>query len=178
MEAEYKEKPRRWAGASTTADEIGLAGLDAAAVGVGPLVLVAESVGADEGRRVPGALVVGFVALTVVPGVEVRVRDRFARLVTDEVILIERGVAERLAAGAAGPRLNGVLDVAAAVAEVAVVGAVGQVRAAAGGGAAVGGVGARRDEDLVDRAVVEGVAGVEVLEDLALHGAVGHVGRR
>src|SRR5689334_7421014 len=117
-----------------------LAGLDAAAVGVRPLVLIAESAGADERRRGPGALVVGFIARTVVPGIEVRIGDRFASLVADEVILIEGGVAERGAAAAAGPRLDRVLDVAATVAEVAVIGAVGQVRPAAGGGVAGRGI--------------------------------------
>src|SRR4029078_10260896 len=53
--------------------------LHAPAVGVGPLPLVAEA-GVDEGGRRPGALVVGLAAAAVVPGVQVRIGGRLARL--------------------------------------------------------------------------------------------------
>src|SRR5579859_2784715 len=110
-----------------------LAGLDAAAVGVRPLVLIAVTAGTDERRRGPCALVIGFVAAAVVPCVQVFVGHRFARLMADEVLLIERGVAERLTSTAACPRLDRVFDIAAAVAEVAVIRAVRETRSAARG---------------------------------------------
>src|SRR5258706_873627 len=86
------------------------AGRDAAAVGVRPLVLVAVAVGADERRRGPGALVVGFVARSVEPGIAEGVGDGLTRLVADEVLLVERGVVEGLAARASRPRLDRVLQ--------------------------------------------------------------------
>ena len=55
--------------------------LDAPAVGVRPLPLVTEPARPDERRRRPRALVVGLVALAVVPRVTVRIRHRLARLV-------------------------------------------------------------------------------------------------
>src|ERR1700745_4095513 len=60
------------------------AGLDAAAVGVRPLVLVAEAAGADERRRGPRALVVGFVAATVEPRIAEGVGDGLTGLVAGE----------------------------------------------------------------------------------------------
>src|SRR5213592_85852 len=95
-----------------------LLGPDAAFVRVRPLVLVAESAGADERSRGPRALVVGFVAATVEPRVEVGISDRFAGLVADEVLLIlVGGEAGGRAAAAARERLDGVLHVMALIAE-------------------------------------------------------------
>src|SRR5262249_25310327 len=133
----------------------GLPGLDAAVVGVRPLVLVAVAA-IEERRGRPRALVVGLVAGGVIPGVQVGVGHGLAGLVADEVLLVLHvAPAGDLAAAAARIRLDGVLHVAA-VREVAVIGAVGQARAAAGGAAAAGGVRGLRDHDLIDRAGVEG----------------------
>src|SRR5205823_14123203 len=123
------------------------AGLHAAAVRVRPLVLIGVAVGADERRRAPCALVVGLVAATVEPRIAEGVGDRLARLVANEVLLIlDRAPAADRAAAAVRVRLDRVLDrLTEAVVVVAVVGAVGQVRAAAGRRAAVGRVRPRRD---------------------------------
>src|ERR1700680_52556 len=132
---------------------------NASAVGVRPLVLVGVAAGADERRRRPGALVVGLVAPAVIPGIQLLVGHRFTRLVTDEMLLVlHRRPARDLAAAAARVRLDGVLDRVRAAVEVAVIGAVGKSRSAAGGRSLVRGIGGARDDDLVDRAVVEGMA--------------------
>src|SRR5207248_355089 len=85
------ERPRDARGLSTREREgVGLPGLDAAAVGVRPLVLVAESAGADERRRRPRALVVRFVAGAVEPRIAEGVGDGLTSLVANEVLLILR----------------------------------------------------------------------------------------
>src|SRR4051812_38514661 len=135
--------------------EFGLAGLDAAAVRVRPLVLVAEAAGADERRRGPRALVVGFVAATIEPRIAEGVGDGLTGLVADEMLLVERRVAERLATRATSPRLDRVLHVlAGAVDVVAVIRAVGQIRAAARSRRTAGRIRTARDEHFVDGVVV------------------------
>src|SRR5438874_10223025 len=152
---------RAWysGGGEAGATSWSLARLDAAAVRVRPLVL--ERVTGrriDERRRAPRALVVGLVAAAIVPGAAVGVGDRFARLVRDEVLEVLRVVeAARLAAAAARVRHRGVLDVADPAVEVAVIGAVLEVGAAARGRGAVRRVIAARQEHLVDGAGVEAV---------------------
>src|SRR4051794_37786910 len=159
--------------------EFGLAGLDAAAVRVRPLVLVAEAAGADERRRGPCALVVGFVAATIEPRIAEGVGDRLTGLVAGEVLLVERGVAEGLAARASGPRLDRVPHVlAGAVGVVEVIGAIRQVRAAAGGRRTVGRIRSARDEDFVDGAVVSLALRSDDLLHFGLNDGVGAVDRR
>src|ERR1700720_4361984 len=146
-----------------------LSRLDAGSAGVRPLVLVGVAAGADEGRRVPGALVVGLVVLEVEPRVQLLVGDGFTGLVADEMLLVLHvRPARDLAAAAARVRLDGVLDPVRTAGEEAVIGTVGEARSAAGGGAAVRGVRAARDDDLVDRAGVEGMAR-QVGADLTLN---------
>src|SRR3954468_23918395 len=100
-----------------------LLGLHAGAVGVGPLVLIAVAAGAEEGRGLPGALVVGLVTACP-PGVALRVGHRLAGLVADEVLLVLHvGPAGDLAAAAARPRLDRVADGGAAAGEVGAFGA-------------------------------------------------------
>src|SRR5207253_5405997 len=79
-----KRRPRMPGAFSSVSWEKRSAGLDAAAVRVRPLVLVAEAAGADERRRAPGALVVGFVAAMVEPRVAESVGDGLTGIVTDE----------------------------------------------------------------------------------------------
>src|SRR4051812_9326578 len=135
--------------------EFRLAGLDAAAVRVRPLVLVAEAAGADERRRGPRALVVGFVAATIEPRIAEGVGDGLTGLVANEMLLVERRVAERLATRATSPRLDRVLHVlAGAVDVVAVIRAVGQIRAAARSRRTAGRIRTARDEHFVDGVVV------------------------
>src|SRR6476469_7649811 len=106
-----KEKPRPEPGPSKNRREGRLRdGLHASTGRVRPLVLVAEAAGADEGGRRPGALVVGLGAGAVEPGVELRVGDRLAGLVADEVLLVlRRGPAGDRAAAAARVGLDRVL---------------------------------------------------------------------
>src|SRR5205807_2038874 len=124
----------------------------------------------------------GLVAGAVEPGIAQRVGHGLAGLVADEVLLVLCGgeAADR-AAAAARKRLDRVEDVlAGAVDVVRVIGAVGEsdaARGAAGARAAVGGEGAGRQEDFVDRAVVGGV-GLEVLLYFTLHERIAHVLRR
>src|SRR3954454_11759153 len=101
----------------------GLAGLDAGAVGVRPLVLIAEAAGADERRGRPRALVVGLVAAAVPPGGAVGIGHRLAGLVADEVLLVlRRRPAGDRAAAAARIRLDRVPGVTADAGEIAVIG--------------------------------------------------------
>src|SRR4051812_34106115 len=159
--------------------EFGLAGLDAAAVRVRPLVLVAEAAGADERRRGPRALVVGFVAATIEPRIAEGVGDGLTGFVADEVLLVLDGrEAADGAAAAARPRLDRVLHVLTrAVDVVAVIRAVGQARAAAGGRGAVGRVRGAREEHFVDRVVVDAVRS-DVPLHFGLNRRVRDVGRR
>src|SRR3954464_8377956 len=152
----------------------------AAVVCVRPLVLIAVAVGADERRGRPRALVVGLGARRAVPPAVDRIGHGLAGLVASEVLLVLRvRPAGNLAAPAARIRLDRVLDGPALAALRAVIRTIGQVRAAAGGAAAAGGVRGPRDHDLIDGAGVEGaVAAGEIPVDLAPHGGVGDVGRR
>src|SRR3954469_5781843 len=101
--------------------------LDARLGRVRPLVLIAIAAGADERRGRPGALVVGLVAAAVEPGVQIRVGHGLAGLVADEMLLVLHvGPAGDLTTAAARIRLDRVLHVVAAAAEVAVIGAVGE----------------------------------------------------
>src|SRR3954464_11514463 len=109
----------------------------AAVVCVRPLVLIAVAVGADERRGRPRALVVGLGARRAVPPAVDRIGHGLAGLVADDVLLVlPARPAGNLAAAAARIRLDGVDDRAGGAAVGAVIGAVGQVRAAAGGAAA------------------------------------------
>src|SRR5579864_376755 len=138
---------------------IALPGLDAAAARVRPLVLVAEAA-RKERRGRPGALVVELGAGPAVPpaGPD-RIGHGLAGFVADEVVLVlRRSPARERTAAAARIGLDGVLDRGGAAAVPAVIGAVREVRSAAGVLAAIVGIGGAGDDDLVDRAVVDGIA--------------------
>src|SRR5437763_858279 len=86
-----------------------------------------------------------------------------------EVLEILRvGPSGPLASGTARIRQRRILDIGTVVDEVAVVGAVDQVRPATGILAPIRGVGTGRQEDLVNRARVRARMCSKVLEHLAL----------
>src|SRR5262249_33308564 len=79
-----KGKAPARAGAHERRVSLRLLGLDAAAHGVGPLVLVTEATRPNERSRRPGALVIGLVALAVEPGGSVPVGHCPPRLLTSQ----------------------------------------------------------------------------------------------
>ena len=103
--------------------------------------------------------------MRVEPGIVDGVHDGLARLVADEVLLVLHvRPARNLAAAAARPGLDRVLDGVGAAVEVAVIGAVLEVRAAAGGGA-----------DMVARIIAQGISvplGQQVVVDNRTGGAI------
>src|SRR6185312_11837509 len=152
---------------------------DAGAGRVRPLVLVAVAAGADERRGRPGALVVGLLARGVEPGGAGRIGHGLAGLVADEVLFVlhVRPTGD-LAAAATRIGLNGVLGGRSAAADPAMVRAVGQARAAAGGARTVRRVGRLREDDFIDGAGVVAAMARRVGGDLGADGGVGDVGRR
>jgi hypothetical protein len=138
----------------------------------------AEVIGGERRRR-PRTLFADLSELVVIPAASRRIGHDVPRLEADEVLLVlRRRPSRRLAAGAARVRLDGVLDGRGAFGEPGMVRAVLEVRSATGGvTGTVRRVRGARDDDLIDRAVVEGMAR-QIGIDLALHAGVGDVGRR